>query len=196
MDDEHRQIPFDEGRPKARQVRKACKRKTKRRSDKKDNYRKPPQSKKGPSTLEEVHEENSEDLADRSSPAKKTNKKAPTNTRKTKKGLVVPTTSEDGPEDNSEDLFTRRRLAKNKAPAKTRETRKGGWGGKSSYQKPTVKHSTAKVPDLLSVRVLRSKRVVISEEDEEDQDEGDGEEQDAVEDELECMEVDDDDMEL
>ena len=103
LDEEHRLIPFNKGKLKARQVKKAHKRETKRRSGKKNNYRKPPQ--KGPATLEEVHQDNSSDLADRT---KKTNKKAPINARKTKMGLVVPTTSEDGPEDNSEDLFTRR----------------------------------------------------------------------------------------
>ena len=118
---------------------------------------------------------------------------------------MIPTTSEDGPEDNSEDLFTRKSLAKTKAPAKPRETKKGGLGGK-----PPARHSTSEipksskddVPDLPSVRVLRTKRVVISEEDEEEQDEVDGEEQDEVDkleedededkDELEYMDVDDD----
>ena len=42
LDEEHRNIPFDEGRLKARQVKKAHKRETKRRSGKKNNYRKPP----------------------------------------------------------------------------------------------------------------------------------------------------------
>ena len=74
---------------------------------------------------------------------------------------MVPTTSKDGPEDISEDLFTTKSLAKKKAPAKTRETKKGGLGGK-----PPARHSTSEVPksseddapDLPSVRVLRTKR--------------------------------------
>ena len=57
LDEEHRQIPFNEGRLKARQVKKAHKRETKRRSGKKNNYRKPPQRKKGPATSEEVHQD-------------------------------------------------------------------------------------------------------------------------------------------
>ena len=101
---------------------------------------------------------------------------------------MIPTTSEDGPEDDSEDVFTRKSLAKMKAPAKTRETKKGGLGGK-----PPARHSTSEVarssednaPNLPSVRVMRTKRVVISEEDEEGQDkeeedEVDGEEEDEV----------------
>jgi hypothetical protein len=205
LDEEHRQIPFDEGRLKARQVKKARKRETKRRLGKKNNYRKPPQKKKGPATLEKVYQDNSSDLADRSCAAKKTNKKAPRKARKNRKGLVIPTTtSEDGPEDDSEDLFTRK-----KAPAKTRKTKKGGLGGKAP-----ARHSTSEVPessednapDLPSVRVMRTKRVVISEEDEEGQDgeeedEVDEEEEDEVdeleedeeEDELEYMDVDVDD---
>ena len=192
---------------KARQVKKARKRETKRRLGKKNNYRKPPQ--KGPAALEEVHQDNSSDLANRSCAAKKTNKKAPKKARKTRKGLVIPTTSEDGPEDDSEDLFTWK-----KAPAKTRKTKKGGLGGK-----PPARHSTWEVPessednapDLPSVRVMRTKRVVISEEDEEGQDEEeedevDGEEEDKADeeeedevdeleedDELEYMDVDVDD---
>ena len=142
----------------------------KRRSGKMNNYRKPPQKKKGPATSEEVHQDNSSDLTNRSSPAKKTNRKAPSNARETRKGLVIPTTSDDGPEDNFEDLFTSKSLAKTKAPAKTRETKKGGLGGK-----PPARHSTSEVPessednapDLPSVRVMRPERVVISEEDEE-----------------------------
>ena len=118
---------------------------------------------------------------------------------------MIPTTSDDGPEDNSEDLFTRKSLAKMKAPAKTRETKKGGLGGK-----PPARHSTSEVPESSedntpdsSVRVMRTKRVVISEEDEEGQDEEeegevDGEEEDEVDelvedeedDELEYMDVD------
>ena len=50
---------------------------------------------------------------------------------------MIPTTSEDGPEDDSEDLFARK-----KAPAKTRETKKGGLGGK-----PPARHSTSEVPE-------------------------------------------------
>ena len=109
---------------------------------------------------------------------------------------MIPTTSEDGPEDDSEDLFSRK-----KAPAKTRETKKGGLGGK-----PPARHSTSEVPeslednapDLPSVRVMRTKRVVISEEDEEGQDEEvedevDELEEDEEEDELEYMDVDADD---
>ena len=125
---------------------------------------------------------------------------------------MIPTTSEDGPEDDSKDLF-----AKKKAPAKTRETKKGGLGGKAP-----ARHSTSEVPessednapDLPNVRVMRTKRVVISEEDEEGQDEEeedevDGEEEDEADeeeedevdelvedeedDELEYMDVDDDD---
>ena len=42
LDEEHRHIPFDEARLKARKVKKARKRETKRRSGKKNNYRKPP----------------------------------------------------------------------------------------------------------------------------------------------------------
>ena len=42
LDEQHRQIPFDEGRIKARRVRKARNRETKRRTGKRNNYRKPP----------------------------------------------------------------------------------------------------------------------------------------------------------
>ena len=52
LDEEHRNIPFDEGRLKAMQVKKAHKRETKRRSGKKNNYRKPPVSKQKSPVLE------------------------------------------------------------------------------------------------------------------------------------------------
>jgi hypothetical protein len=42
LDEQHRNIPFNEGRLKARQAKKARKRETKRRTGKKNNYRKPP----------------------------------------------------------------------------------------------------------------------------------------------------------
>jgi hypothetical protein len=68
LDEHHRQIPFIEGRLKARQVKKARKRETKRRSGKKNNYRKPPirRKKQASSTpisdesLREVHESSDE----------------------------------------------------------------------------------------------------------------------------------------
>jgi hypothetical protein len=69
LDEQHRQIPFDEGRLKARQMKKARKRETKRRSGKKNNYRKPPikHKKKVSSTQpsdetspEEVHQSSDE----------------------------------------------------------------------------------------------------------------------------------------
>ena len=75
LDEEHRQIPFDEGRLKARQVKKARKRETKRRSGKKNNYRKPPQ--KGPAALEEVHQDNASDSADGSCTAKRPTRRHP-----------------------------------------------------------------------------------------------------------------------
>ena len=52
LDEEHRNILFDEGRLKARQVKKARKRETKRRSGKKNNYRKPPVRKQKSPVLE------------------------------------------------------------------------------------------------------------------------------------------------
>ena len=116
LDEEHRQIPFNEGRLKARQVKKARKRETKRRSGKKNNYRKPPQKKKGPASSEQVHQVNSSDLADRSCAPKKTNKKAP------RKGLVIPTTSEDGPEDELRIYLPGRRHL-----PKQEKQRKGAW---------------------------------------------------------------------
>jgi len=42
LDEQHRNIPFNEGRLKARQAKKAQRRETKRRTGKKNNYRKPP----------------------------------------------------------------------------------------------------------------------------------------------------------
>jgi hypothetical protein len=68
LDEQHRQIPFIEGRLKARQVKKARKRETKRRSGKKNNYRKPPirWKKQASSTLisdespQEVHKSSDE----------------------------------------------------------------------------------------------------------------------------------------
>ena len=42
LDEQHRNIPFNEGRLKARQAKKARRRETKRRTGKKNNYRKPP----------------------------------------------------------------------------------------------------------------------------------------------------------
>ena len=42
LDKQHRNIPFNEGRLKTRQMRKACEYEVKRRSRKKNNYRKPP----------------------------------------------------------------------------------------------------------------------------------------------------------
>ncbi|KIM76118.1 hypothetical protein PILCRDRAFT_91756 [Piloderma croceum F 1598] len=42
LDEEHRHIPFNEARLKARKVKKARKQETKRRSGNKNNYRKPP----------------------------------------------------------------------------------------------------------------------------------------------------------
>jgi hypothetical protein len=52
LDEEHRNVPFDEGRLKARQVKKARNRETKRRSGKKNNYRKPPIRKQKSPVLE------------------------------------------------------------------------------------------------------------------------------------------------
>ena len=71
LDEEHRNIPFKEGRLKARQVKKSCTRETKRRSGKKNNYRKPPTKiKKSPDNVsdesisEEVHKSLDENNAD------------------------------------------------------------------------------------------------------------------------------------
>ena len=71
LDEEHRNIPFKEGRLKARQVKKSCTRETKRRSGKKNNYRKPPtKKKKSPDNVsdesisEEVHKSLDENNAD------------------------------------------------------------------------------------------------------------------------------------
>jgi hypothetical protein len=62
LDEQHRNVPFDEGRLKARQVKKARKRETKRRSGKKNNYRKPPVKMRQESPISSSGEE-----ADRSS---------------------------------------------------------------------------------------------------------------------------------
>jgi hypothetical protein len=71
LDEEHRHIPFNEGRLKARQVKKSHARETERRSGKKNNYRKPPtKRKKTPvplaeeSSSEEVHNSSDENVAD------------------------------------------------------------------------------------------------------------------------------------
>ena len=68
LDEQHRNIPFNEARLKTRQVRKARKREVKRRSGKKNNYRKPPvkrqKSSQPPSeesTLDEVRKSSDED---------------------------------------------------------------------------------------------------------------------------------------
>ena len=157
LDEEHRQIPFDEGRLKARQVKKTCTRETKRRSVKKNNYRKHPQRKKAPA-LEEVPEDiDSSDLSNRRSLAKKNKKKGPATTRK--KTKKVATTSEE--------------VSDEEVP----------------------KSSDDNAPDLPSVRVLRRRRVIISEDREEEDELEDSEEDemDEVEDELDYMDVDDDD---
>ena len=71
LDEQHRNIPFNEGRLKTRRVRKACKREVKRRSGKKNNYRKPPvKRQKSPeppskeSTSDEVCISSDEDVPD------------------------------------------------------------------------------------------------------------------------------------
>ena len=71
LDEEHRNIPFKEGRLKARQVKKSRTRETKRRSGKKNNDRKPPtKRKKSPvnvldeSISEEVHKSSDENNGD------------------------------------------------------------------------------------------------------------------------------------
>ena len=68
LDQQHRNIPFNEGRLKTRQLRKACKHEVKRRSGGEKNYRKPPvkrqKSPEPPSeepTLEEPHKSFDED---------------------------------------------------------------------------------------------------------------------------------------
>ena len=65
LDEQHRNIPFNEGRLKARQVKKARKRETKRRTGKKNNYRKPPVKKQ--KTPVPISEESDSQEADRSS---------------------------------------------------------------------------------------------------------------------------------
>ena len=68
LDEQHSNIPFNEGRLKTRQVRKACKHEVKRRLGKKNNYRKPPvKRQKMPeppseeSTSDEAHKSSDED---------------------------------------------------------------------------------------------------------------------------------------
>jgi len=62
LDEQHRNIPFNEGRLKARQAKKARRRETKRRTGKKNNYRKPPVKRAIP-----ISEESHSQEADRSS---------------------------------------------------------------------------------------------------------------------------------
>jgi hypothetical protein len=65
LDEQHRSIPFNEGRLKARQAKKAQKRETKRRTGKKNNYRKLPVKRQ--KTLILISEESDSQEADRSS---------------------------------------------------------------------------------------------------------------------------------
>ena len=65
LDEQHRNIQFNEGRLKARQVKKARKRETKRRTGKKNNYRKLPVKKQKTPIL--ISEESDSQEADRSS---------------------------------------------------------------------------------------------------------------------------------
>jgi hypothetical protein len=65
LDEEHRHIPFNEGRLKARKVKKARKRETKRRSGKMNNFRKPP-IRKQKSPVMEPEESPSEEVPESS----------------------------------------------------------------------------------------------------------------------------------
>jgi hypothetical protein len=65
LDEQHRNIPFNEGRLKARQAKKARKRETKRRTGKQNNYRKPPVKRQ--KTPIPISEESDSQKADRSS---------------------------------------------------------------------------------------------------------------------------------
>ena len=70
LDEQHRNIPFNEGRLKARQVQKARRRETKRRTGKKNNYRKPPvKRQKAPFPLsEDPHSQEADRSSDENCP--------------------------------------------------------------------------------------------------------------------------------
>src|ERR1700728_4654029 len=71
LDEEHRQIPFNEGRLKVRQMKKAHKQETKQWSGKKNNYRKSPVRQKVASptpSLEDFSAEEAHMFLDKNSP--------------------------------------------------------------------------------------------------------------------------------
>jgi hypothetical protein len=108
LDEEHRNIPFNEARLKTRQVKKARKRETKRRSGKKNNYRRPP-VKKQKKVATSSEESSDDDVVKSSDENFKKQKKVSTSSEESSDNDGVKSSDENSQDLPSGRLFLRRR---------------------------------------------------------------------------------------